>query len=76
MEENIREAKLPGRALLRDRLTENDVAQVQFMPVFGVELFEPQATAWWAISGGWIGRNSRRSAWPDSREGWRPARAG
>jgi hypothetical protein len=61
MEEKIREAlddegsrpAAIGEAagavpLLRDRLREDEVAQAQFMLVFGVQLFEPHATPWWA----------------------------
>jgi len=33
--------------LLRDRLRENEVAQAQFMLVFGSQLHEPHATQWW-----------------------------
>ena len=61
MEEKIREAtddekpRAPAPSprppapcrLLRDRLTENDVVQAQFMLVFDVQLFEPHATPWW-----------------------------
>jgi hypothetical protein len=34
--------------LLRDRLQEDEVKQVQFMLVFDDQLFEPHATRWWA----------------------------
>ncbi|MCK1480609.1 hypothetical protein IVB27_39265 [Bradyrhizobium sp. 197] len=33
--------------VLRDRLRENELVQAQFMLVFDVQLYEPQAARWW-----------------------------
>jgi hypothetical protein len=34
--------------LLRDRLTENEVAQAQFMLVFDAQMFDADAAKWWS----------------------------